>query len=75
VLGSKAGVSNDVPAGAEMLGAPATPVRQAKLQMAALSKLPEMRRQFRILQRQFDEHRGVTPQDEHDSDHPQDKAA
>jgi UDP-3-O-[3-hydroxymyristoyl] glucosamine N-acyltransferase len=75
VLGSKAGVSNDVPAGAEMLGAPATPIRQAKLQMAALTRLPEMRRQFRVLQRQFDEHRGIASQTDHDSDHPQDKAA
>jgi UDP-3-O-[3-hydroxymyristoyl] glucosamine N-acyltransferase len=55
VLGSKAGITNDVRAGEEMLGAPAAPVRQAKLQIAAVSKLPEMRRQFRILQRQLEE--------------------
>jgi UDP-3-O-[3-hydroxymyristoyl] glucosamine N-acyltransferase len=58
VLCSKAGVSNDVEAGVEMLGAPAVPLRQAKLQMAAVAKLPEMRRQFRILQRQLAELRG-----------------
>jgi UDP-3-O-[3-hydroxymyristoyl] glucosamine N-acyltransferase len=58
VLCSKAGVSNDVAAGVEMLGSPAAPLRQAKLQMAAVAKLPEMRRQFRALQRQFDELRG-----------------
>lgn len=58
VLCSKAGVSNDVKAGVEMLGAPAVPLREAKLQMAAIMKLPEMRRQFRILQRQFEELRG-----------------
>ena len=55
VLGSKSGVSNDVHAGEEVLGAPATPIRQAKLQMAAVAKLPEMRRQFRIMQRQLEE--------------------
>lgn len=55
VLGSKAGISNDVKAGIEMLGAPAVPIREAKLQMAAITRLPEMRRQFRILQRQFEE--------------------
>jgi UDP-3-O-[3-hydroxymyristoyl] glucosamine N-acyltransferase len=55
VIGSKAGVSNDVRAGEEMLGAPAAPLRQAKLQMAAVAKLPEMRRQFRIMQRQLEE--------------------
>jgi UDP-3-O-[3-hydroxymyristoyl] glucosamine N-acyltransferase len=61
VLCSKAGVSNDVEAGVEMLGSPAAPLRQAKLQMAAVAKLPEMRRQFRALQRQFEELRGLPP--------------
>jgi UDP-3-O-[3-hydroxymyristoyl] glucosamine N-acyltransferase len=61
VIGSKAGVTNDVAPGAEMLGAPAAPIRQAKLQMAAVAKLPEMRRQFRALQRQFEELRGLPP--------------
>jgi len=55
VLCSKAGVSNDVRSGEEMLGSPAAPLRQAKLQMAAVAKLPEMRRQFRIMQRQLNE--------------------
>ncbi len=55
VLGSKSGISNDVRQGEEMLGAPAIPIRQAKVQMAAVAKLPEMRRQFRIMQRQFEE--------------------
>jgi UDP-3-O-[3-hydroxymyristoyl] glucosamine N-acyltransferase len=64
VICSKAGVSNDVEAGVEMLGAPAVPIRQAKLQMAAVAKLPEMRRQFRILQRQLEELRGEA----HDAD-------
>jgi UDP-3-O-[3-hydroxymyristoyl] glucosamine N-acyltransferase len=59
VLCSKAGVSNDVAEGVEVLGSPAVPIRQAKLQMAALAKLPEMRRQFRVLQRQLNELRGV----------------
>ena len=63
VLCSKAGVSNDVEAGVEMLGAPAVPLRQAKLQMAAVAKLPEMRRQFRILQRQLEELRGEAGDD------------
>jgi UDP-3-O-[3-hydroxymyristoyl] glucosamine N-acyltransferase len=74
VLCSKAGVSNDVPAGVEMLGSPAAPLRQAKLQMAAVAKLPEMRRQFRALQRQFDEMRGVESHDDEGSQQ-QDRAA
>ena len=55
VLCSQAGVPNDVGPGEEVLGSPAAPLRQAKLQMAAISKLPEMRRQFRAMQRQFEE--------------------
>jgi UDP-3-O-[3-hydroxymyristoyl] glucosamine N-acyltransferase len=55
VLCSQAGVPNDVRPGEEVLGSPAAPLRQAKLQMAAVSKLPEMRRQFRAMQRQFEE--------------------
>lgn len=75
VLGSKAGVANDVEAGAEMLGAPAAPIRQAKLQMAALAKLPEMRREFRVLQRQFEELRGKPPAEVDVGLPSQDKAA
>jgi len=52
VLGSMCGVTNDVPEGEIMLGAPATPVREQRVKMAALAKLPEMRRQFRALQKQ-----------------------
>ncbi len=53
VLCSKAGVSNHVDAGDVMLGQPATVLRKQKLQMAAIAKLPEMRKQFRQLQRQM----------------------
>lgn len=54
VICSMAGVSNDVADGEVMLGQPATPVRRQKLQIAAIAKLPEMRRQFRALQRKFE---------------------
>lgn len=73
VLCSKAGVSNGVEAGVEMLGSPAVPLRQAKLQMAAVAKLPEMRRQFRILQRQLAELRGE--EDDADGGLPSEQAA
>jgi UDP-3-O-[3-hydroxymyristoyl] glucosamine N-acyltransferase len=49
VLGAMAGVSNDVPAGSVMIGIPATPEREQKLKQAALSKLPEMRKQLKQL--------------------------
>ena len=51
MLGAKAGVSNDVPPGATMIGIPATPEREQKLLQAALAKLPEMRKDFRRLAR------------------------
>ena len=51
VLGAMAGVTNDVPDGSRMIGIPATPEREQKIKQAALSKLPEMRRQLKQLQR------------------------
>jgi UDP-3-O-[3-hydroxymyristoyl] glucosamine N-acyltransferase len=54
VLGAMAGVTNDVPDGARMIGIPATPERDQKVKQAAFSKLPEMRRQLKQLQRTID---------------------
>jgi UDP-3-O-[3-hydroxymyristoyl] glucosamine N-acyltransferase len=54
VLGAKAGVSGDVRDGVHMLGTPAVPEREQKLLFATMSKLPEMRKQLRELQRQVD---------------------
>ncbi len=54
VLGAMAGVSNDVPDGYRMIGIPATPEREQKIKQAAFSKLPDMRRQLRQLQRSVD---------------------
>ncbi len=51
VLGAMAGVTNDVPADARMIGIPATPEREQKIKQAALSKLPEMRRQLKQFER------------------------
>jgi len=49
-LGAKAGVMNDIPAGQAYLGIPATPKRQQMLMLAALMKLPEMKKQVKALQ-------------------------
>ena len=54
VLGAMAGVINDVPDAARMIGIPATPEREQKVKQAAFSKLPEMRRQLKKLQRTVD---------------------
>jgi UDP-3-O-[3-hydroxymyristoyl] glucosamine N-acyltransferase len=51
VLGAMAGVSNDVPEGIRMIGIPATPEREQKIKQAAFSKLPDMRRELKKLQR------------------------
>jgi UDP-3-O-[3-hydroxymyristoyl] glucosamine N-acyltransferase len=54
MLGAKAGVSGDVADGVHMLGTPAIPEREQKLLFAMISKLPEMRKQLKELQRQMD---------------------
>jgi UDP-3-O-[3-hydroxymyristoyl] glucosamine N-acyltransferase len=51
MLSAMAGITNDVPDGAVMLGIPATPEREQKLKLAALAKLPEMRQEFKALRR------------------------
>ena len=55
ILGAKAGVSADVPAGAHVFGIPAIAERDQKIQFAAISKLPEMRRQLKALQQTVNE--------------------
>lgn len=54
VLGAMAGVINDVPEGARMVGIPATPEREQMVKQAALTKLPEMRRQLKQVQTALD---------------------
>jgi UDP-3-O-[3-hydroxymyristoyl] glucosamine N-acyltransferase len=49
-IGAKAGVMNDIPDGATYVGIPATPERQQLLMLAALQKLPELKKQLRTLQ-------------------------
>ncbi len=50
VLGAMSGVMNDVPENARVVGIPATPEREQMVKQAALSKLPEMRRELKHLQ-------------------------
>ncbi|MFM7205197.1 MAG: UDP-3-O-(3-hydroxymyristoyl)glucosamine N-acyltransferase [Planctomycetaceae bacterium] len=49
VLGARSGVSNDIEAGRVVLGEPAIDLRDRKLQLAAVTKLPEMRRELKQL--------------------------
>ena len=55
VIGAQAGVMQDIEAGQVMLGSPAMPHKQTMQQMAALMRLPEMRRQLRELQNEVAE--------------------
>ncbi|MBI2480824.1 MAG: UDP-3-O-(3-hydroxymyristoyl)glucosamine N-acyltransferase [Planctomycetia bacterium] len=52
ILGAKCGVMNSVPAESVYFGYPATPDREQLLKQAALSKLPDMRKEFKALQKQ-----------------------
>ena len=49
VLGARSGVSNDVEPGKTVLGEPAIDLRDRKLQLATMSKLPEMRKDLKNL--------------------------
>jgi UDP-3-O-[3-hydroxymyristoyl] glucosamine N-acyltransferase len=51
MLGAKAGVMRDVPPGGVFLGIPATPEREQMLKQAAWAKLPELRKEFRSLEK------------------------
>lgn len=55
-IGAKSGVMRDVPSGQTMLGIPATPERQQMQFLAAIQRLPEMRKQVRAIQRVVDAH-------------------
>jgi len=54
VLGARSGVSNDVPPGITVLGEPAIELRDRKLQLATMSKLPEMRKDIKQLNSRVD---------------------
>ena len=54
VVGAKSGVMKDVPDDTTVVGIPATPEREQMAKQAAFSKLPEMRKQLRSLQRVVD---------------------
>ncbi|EAQ82339.1 UDP-3-O-(3-hydroxymyristoyl)glucosamine N-acyltransferase [Blastopirellula marina] len=49
IIGAKAGVASDIGAGLNVIGSPAIPAKDKKLEVALLSKLPEMRKQIKAL--------------------------
>ncbi len=54
IVGAKGGIVNDVPDGSRYIGIPATPEREQKLRLATITRLPEMRRQLKVLQHTVD---------------------
>jgi len=48
-IGARSGVMADIPAGSEVLGAPAVDAKEAMKQMLATAKLPELLKQFKLL--------------------------
>jgi UDP-3-O-[3-hydroxymyristoyl] glucosamine N-acyltransferase len=59
MIGGQAGVTKDVPAGAHMLGSPATPEREQKRILMTLERLPEIRRDLRKIK----QHLGITDEE------------
>lgn len=51
VLGAMAGVINDIPDDVRYVGIPATPEREQMVKQAAWTKLPEMRKQLKTLEK------------------------
>ncbi len=50
IVGAQAGVTKDIPKGAVILGSPAIPHTDFKRQVAAVSRLPELRKALRVLE-------------------------
>ena len=50
IVGAQAGVTKDIPARSVMLGSPAVPHQELKRQLAAVARLPEMRRLVQALE-------------------------
>lgn len=61
VLGAMAGVISDIPDGECYAGIPATPLREQSFKLAALARLPEMRKQLKRLQRIIDQNENKKP--------------
>jgi UDP-3-O-[3-hydroxymyristoyl] glucosamine N-acyltransferase len=55
VVGAKSGVMRDVPDGTRVLGIPAAPDRQAKRQIIALQRLPDLVHRTRELEKQLEQ--------------------
>ncbi len=70
VLGAMAGVICDIPDGECYAGIPATPLREQSFKLAALARLPEMRKQLKRLQRLIEQNENKkSSKEENNSSH------
>ena len=53
VVGAQAGVHRNIPAGQQVLGSPAVPLKEQRLIFAMIARLPDMHRQVRELSAQL----------------------
>jgi UDP-3-O-[3-hydroxymyristoyl] glucosamine N-acyltransferase len=63
-IGAQAGVVNNLEPNSTVLGAPAIPIAEKKRQLAALAKLPELRKQLQELSKDVEDLRGRLSQHE-----------
>ncbi len=54
-VGAKSGAVSDIAEGVTMIGSPARPVREMKLILASLGKLPEMRKHLKQIQKELEQ--------------------
>lgn len=68
VIMARSGISNDVKAGAQVFGSPAKDRKVAWKELAALSKLPELLKQVKVLEKRLQELEGASVQAEQSSE-------
>jgi UDP-3-O-[3-hydroxymyristoyl] glucosamine N-acyltransferase len=61
VIGAMAGITNDVAPGSRMYGIPAAPEREQKARLAAVARLPDMRRKLNALEKLVHQVHGAPP--------------
>jgi UDP-3-O-[3-hydroxymyristoyl] glucosamine N-acyltransferase len=54
-IGAKAGVHGEIPAGQKYLGIPATPEKEQRVVLMSLAKLPQLRKQVKMLEHEMEQ--------------------
>ncbi len=74
VLGAQAGGMSDIPGGNNFVGSPAVPLRNEMHKQAALQRLPQLRKDFKKLQRRVEELESIHQEQEQDQGHDQERS-